>query len=416
MRGVFDRVHIAPSSSADIPDLEDTRLVIAHPRHARRKQDGADSAAHAWVRDAIESKGASQRIHRNTLIFLLADKSELESLEAATRSYLGWKRVQATSDSLNLSAQQRKQTDDWVSRLDQTVSDRIRDTFVWAVYPEQFDPTKPFELVADRVPDSGGRSLAERVSAKLGREDQLVTDFGAPILGATLHHELGALWRDAGEITVGELWGYFTRYTYLPRLVRREVLDNAIEQSLSAVLVDNERFAIASGKDAETGRYRSLLVAPNPNTRIQVTDSTLLIETERAQKQADADRIAAIREAAMNASTTDGDSAAVGPVDFVWTGSSSAEGDEPSEAESALEAVLSRFFGSVKIDSDRYARDIGNVTREVIDRLAGAGARLDITIDIQATKPGGFDESEVRTIGENARVLKFDPSSGFEKS
>ena len=43
-------------------------------------------------------------------------------------------------------------------------------------------------------------------------------------------------------------------------------------------------------------------------------------------------------------------------------------------------------------------------------------ARLDITIDIQATKPGGFDESEVRTIGENARVLKFDPSSGFEKS
>lgn len=415
VRGVFDRVHIAPSSSADIPDLEDTRLVIAHPRHARRKQDGADSAAHAWVRDAIESKGASQRIHRNTLIFLLADRSELESLEAATRSYLGWKRVQATSDSLNLSAQQRKQTDDWVSRLDQTVTDRIRDTFVWTVYPEQFDPTKPFELVADRVPDSGGRSLAERVSAKLGREDQLVTDFGAPILGATLYHELGALWRDAGEITVGELWGYFTRYTYMPRLVRREVLDRAIDQSLYATLVGNERFAIASGKDVETGRYRGLLMLPNSSTSIQITDSTLLIETERAQKQADADRIAAAREAAMNAAD-DGDPAAVRPVDFVRTGDPSAEGDEPSEAESAMEAVLARFFGSVKIDSDRYARDIGNVTREVIDRLAGTGARLDITIDIQATKPEGFDESEVRTIGENARVLKFDPSSGFEKS
>ena len=411
VRGVFDRVHIAPSSSADIPDLEDTRLVIVHPRHSRRKRDGADSSAHVWVRDAIESKGASQRIHRNTLIFLLADKSELESLEAATRSYLGWKRVQATSDSLNLSAQQRKQTDDWVSRLDQTVTDRIRDTFVWAVYPEQFDPTKPFELVADRVPDSGGRSLAERVSAKLGREDQLVTDFGAPILGATLYHELGALWRDAGEITVGELWGYFTRYTYMPRLVRREVLDRAIDQSLYATLVENERFAIASGKDVETGRYRGLLMLPNSSTSIQITDSTLLIEIERAKRQAEADRLAA-----ANAAATDGDSAGGGPVDFVWTGNSSAEGGEPSEAESAMEAVLARFFGSVKIDSDRYARDIGNVTREVIDRLAGTGARLDITIDIQATKSEGFDESEVRTIGENARVLKFDPSSGFEKS
>ncbi|MDO5699262.1 MAG: DUF499 domain-containing protein [Dermatophilus congolensis] len=415
VRGVFDRVHIAPSSSADIPDLEDTRLVIAHPRHSRRKQDGADSAAHAWVRDAIESKGASQRIHRNTLIFLLADKSELESLEAATRSYLGWKRVQATSDSLNLSAQQRKQTDDWVARLDQTVSDRIRDTFVWAVYPEQFDPTKPFELIADRVPDSGGRSLAERVGTKLGREDQLVTDFGAPILGATLRNELGALWRDAGEINVGELWGYFTRYTYLPRLVRREVLDGAIQQALTTVLVDSERFGIAAGKDTDTGRYRGLVVPPDPNASIQVTNSTLLIDADRAQEQLDADRAAA-REAAAR-QTEDG-AEGVGPVDFAWTETHhpASDSDSLSPAESALEAALARFFGSVKIDPDRYSRDIGNVTREVIDRLSGAGARLEITIDIQATKPEGFDEAEVRTISENARVLKFDPSSGFEKS
>lgn len=415
VRGVFDRVHIAPSSSADIPDLEDTRLVIAHPRHARRKQDGPDSAAYAWVRDAIESKGASQRIHRNTLIFLLADKAKLENLEAATRSYLGWKRVQDTSESLNLSVQQRKQTDDWVSRLDQTVADRIRDTFVWAVYPEQFDPTKPFELVADRVPDSGGRSLAERVSAKLGREDQLITDFGAAILGTTLHNELGTLWHNEGEITVSELWGYFTRYTYLPRLVRREVLDAAIQQALTAVLVNDERFGIAAGKDAETGRYRGLVVPPAPNANIQVTDSTLLVGIDRAQQQVEADHAAA-REAAARPAKADGKFPA--PIDIAWvetphpvTGS-----NEPSPVESTLEAALARFFGSVKIDPDRYSRDIGNITREVIDRLAGAGARLEITIDIQAVKPEGFDEAEVRTISENARVLKFDPSSGFEKS
>ena len=416
VRGVFDRVHVAPSSSADIPDLEDTRLVIAHPRHARRKQDGPDSAAHAWVRDAIESKGASQRIHRNTLVFLLADKAALESLEAATRSFLGWKRVQDTSESLNLSAQQSKQTDDWVSRLDQTVADRIRDTFVWAVYPEQLDPTKPFELVADRVPDSGGRSLAERVSAKLGREDQLITDFGAAILGSTLHDELGTLWRDKGEITVGELWGYFTRYTFLPRLVRREVLDAAIQQALTAVLVADERFGIAAGKDTDTGRYRGLVVPPDSNASLQVTNSTLLIDADKAQEQVDADRAAA-REAAAQQADEDG-TEAVGPVDFAWTGGPqpTAASGALSPAESALEAALARFFGSVKIDPDRYSRDIGNVTREVIDLLAGTGAHLEITIDIQATKPEGFDESEVRTISENVRVLKFDPSSGFEKS
>ncbi len=122
--------------------------------------------------------------------------------------------------------------------------------------------------------------------------------------------------------------GLFHPITYLPRLVRREVLDGAIEQSLSAVLVDNERFAIASGKDAETGRYRGLLVAPNPNTRIQVTDSTLLIDTARAQKQVDADRIAAAREASASAATADSDSARSVRLTSCGRGSSSVEGGE----------------------------------------------------------------------------------------
>lgn len=418
-RSVFDRVHIAPESNADVPDLENTRLVVVHPRHSRRKQDGPESAAHRWVREAIESKGSSQRIHRNTLVFLMADKSELESLEAATRSYLGWKRVQATSDSLNLSVQQRKQTDEWVARLDQTVSDRIRGTFVWALYPEQFDPTKQFELIADRVPDSTGRSLAERVAAKLGREDQLVTDLGAQILGATLQHELAALWAEKSEITVGELWGYFTRYVFLPRLINRDVLDTAIRNSLHTVLVDSERFAIATNKDPETGRYRGLLMPPQQGASIQITDSTLLVEAGKAQVQIQSDQENA-REAATQTGTSastparDGDTASSNSGSADNSDATSSDSSEMSPAEREIKAVLGRYFGTVKIDPERYARDIGNVTREVIDRLAGTGAKLEITIDIQASKSEGFDETERRTISENARVLKFDDST-FEQ-
>lgn len=147
-----------------------------------------------------------------------------------------------------------------------------------------------------------------------------------------------------------------------------------------------------------------------------MTDSTLLVEVARAQQQADADRLVAIREVAADTVNSNDNSFGVEPVDLAGSSHLPTEGNADSKVESSLEVMLSRFFGSVKVDSDRYARDIGNVTREVIDRLAGAGARLEITIDIQATKPGGFDESEIRTIGENARVLKFDPSSGFEQN
>ncbi|WP_104088073.1 DUF499 domain-containing protein [Cryobacterium sp. N19] len=413
-RGVFDRVHVAPESSADVPDLENTRLVIVHPRYARRKQDDMDSAAHQWVHGAIESKGASQRIHRNTLVFLMADKSELESLEAATRSYLGWKRVQATSDSLNLSTQQRKQTDEWVTRLNQTVTDRIRETFAWALYPEQFDPTKPFELMSEKVPDSGGRSLAERVALKLGRDDQLVTELGAPILGATLHEELGKLWTNAREMSVGELWGYFTRYIYLPRLIKREVLDSALEHALSAVLVDGERFAIASGKDPETGRYRGLIVPPDHSAALQFTDSTMLVDWDNAEEQARADRVAAGRVAESKAASEG--STPIGPGDFATPNATMDVTDDETVSEAGGTQWPVRYFGSMKVDPTRYSRDIGNVTREVIDRLVGTGAKLEITIDIQASKADGFDEGEVRTISENTRVLKFEPSSGFENA
>jgi predicted AAA+ superfamily ATPase len=412
VRGEFDRVHVAPDLSADVPDLENTRLVIVHPRYARRKQDGADSAAHQWVRGVVESKGASQRVHRNTLVFLMADKSELEGLEATTRSYLGWKRVQATSDSLNLSTQQRKQTDEWVARLNQTVSDRIRETFAWALYPEQFDPTKPFEIVSDKVPDSAGRSLAERVGAKLGRDGQLVTELGAPILGATLHEELGALWSSAREMSVGELWGYFTRYVYLPRLSSRGVLDAALDRALNAVLVDRERFAIASGKDPETGRYRGLIVPPNHKAALQITDSTMLVDWPLAEQQAQAERAEATRRAASDAAGEGSEHD--GFVDAVTPSPEAERTIDDRTVQPDVTHSTVRYFGSVKVDPTRYSRDIGNVTREVIDRLVGAGARIEITVDVQATKSDGFSASEIRTISENTRVLKFDPSSGFE--
>ncbi len=413
-RGVFDRVHVAPASSADIPDLENTRLVIVHPRHSLHKQDGPDSPTHKWVRNAVETKGAGQRIHRNTLIFLVADTRQLETLEAATRSYLGWKQVQTTSDTLNLTAQQRKQADDQVNRCGQAVTDRLRDTFVWAVYPEQFDPKEPFEVTADKVADSGADSLAERVSAKLCREDQLVTTLGAPILGTILHTDLSRLWQEKGEITVGELWGYFTRYTYLPRLVNRKVLDGAIEQALTAILIEKERFAIASEKDEDTGRYRGLIVPPDSCTNVQITDSTLLIDAQRGEEQIEEDRAAATR---VPGATTPGDNLAPAALatHAVAGKEPSADDDDRSAIESTMETVLARFFGSVAVNPDRYARDIGNITREVIDQLAGTGANLEITIDIQATKPEGFNDTEIRTITENVQVLKFDPGSGFEK-
>ena len=423
-RGSFDRVHIAVETSADVPDLEEARLVIAHPRVSYRKQDGLQAKALEWARTVVEAKGASQRTHRNALVFLVADRTELERLEDATRNYLGWKRVQQNSESLNLSAQQRNQTDSQVQKFNQTVDARIQDVWTWVVYPEQIDTTKPFTLTAAKVQTSGSLSIAERVSKKLEREEQLITEFGSTTLGMTLNDQLANKWQQDREITVGELWGYFTQFTYMPRLAKREVLESALERAFDATLVNYGRFALASGK-YDDGRYRDLVLPPADSRPFQIANSTILLDYDLALEQVKQQQEEMRKKAALEAMDPNTQVESTSNLASGSTGehpTTSSVVDERSGAVASVSAVESEpslpthYFGSVKVDSQRYARDIGTILREVVDRIAGAGVDLEITLDIQAKKTEGFDEHVVRVITENSTNLKFNPSSGFENS
>ena len=397
-RGEFDRVHIAPESSGDIPDLEDTRLVLVHPRHSRHKNDGDDSEVNHWVQQALETRGSAQRIHRNTLVFLVADKAMLDSLESATRAYLGWRKVEATAETLNLTAQQAKQVTDSVRQTDATVSDRLRDTYVWVMYPVQPDPTLPFSLNVDRVADSG-RSMAEKVSDRLKRDAQLITTFGPQMLGMELHDALANAWHD-GRISVGEVWAFFTRYPYLPRLARRSVLDETVKHAVNTIMLENERFAVASGWDDVAERYIGLIVPPNPTASVGVADGTLLVNWDVAKEQEERESEPEPSKPGPESLTEPGP----GPVSERITHPMSEPSPEPAPA--------TRFFGQVHLNPQRFGSSFSTISKEILERLQGSGADLEIVLDIQARKSSGFTESELRTINENAKTLKFD-DAGF---
>jgi hypothetical protein len=98
-------------------------------------------------------------------------------------------------------------------------------------------------------------------------------------------------------------------------------------------------------------------------------------------------------------------------------------GDEAYEVEhkpatteqESTKKVLARYYGRVGIDARRVNKDIGLIVEEVIERLTGqVGCEVEITLEINARRPEGFDESTVRTISENSRTLKFE-QYGFEE-
>jgi hypothetical protein len=73
-----------------------------------------------------------------------------------------------------------------------------------------------------------------------------------------------------------------------------------------------------------------------------------------------------------------------------------------------------RFHGAAILDTTRVGRDAGRIADEVVAHLAGIlGAKVRITLEIEAEIPTGAPDHVVRTVTENCRTLKFD-SQGFE--
>jgi hypothetical protein len=75
-----------------------------------------------------------------------------------------------------------------------------------------------------------------------------------------------------------------------------------------------------------------------------------------------------------------------------------------------------RFYGSVELDLDRPVKAFDAVLNAVIMELQRTpGAKLKITVEIEAEAANGFDAADVGVVRDNAKQLKFrSESTGFE--
>ena len=199
VRGSFASVHVCPPDAADIPDTDEARLVIFHPKHTHKnKETGSDAIQFAQV--AAEQRGTTPRTFRNMLVFLAPDRDRESELEEAVREFLGWSEILDKADDLDLTASQRNQAAERRDRASTKVDLRLRDTYQWAIIPNG----QPIELSVTKV-DGQADSLAERVSRKLGNAGELAEQHGPQLIRLRLDSEAAKLW-EGGSVSVGELW------------------------------------------------------------------------------------------------------------------------------------------------------------------------------------------------------------------
>jgi predicted AAA+ superfamily ATPase len=391
--GDFSRIHPLPTSSADVPDDLDTRLVVLRIEYAYSKEAG--NAAEAAARAILENRGNAPRIYRNTLVFLAADKARVSDLEDALRRYLAWESILDEKDTLDLSPYQVKQAEMQRSNAESMVTARIPETYQILLTPTQSTPQAAVSWQADRL--SGQDGLAVRASKKLRNQEGLIL----VLAGTTLRRELDRvpLWR-GDHVTVRQLIEDFARYHYLPRLRDGQVLREAVQSGINLLTWENDTFAYAEGYDESKERYLGL----RAGQLVSVSDSsgTLIVRPEAARRQMDAE-LAPIKP--------------IGPpvVPPIIDGDSEKPVLPPPPPPPPPARKLRRFHGSVVLDAARVGRDATRISEEIINHMRGlAGANVRITLEIEADVEDGVPQEVVRIVTENSRVLKF-TQIGFEE-
>ena len=195
------------------------------------------------------------------------------------------------------------------------------------------------------------------------------------------------LWQDADHLNTKKLWEYLASYLYLPRLRDNNLLAEAIRAGISELICDH--FAYAERFDEESGKYEGLKMTGGGSV---IIDSMSVVVKP---------------EVAIGQKPKPGEAPQPGPGE---------KPEEKPEPKSKVKALPKRFFGTVDIDPDRAARDMGKIAEEVLQHLTVLPkAKMRVSVEIDAEAPEGVSEDTQRVVTENCQTLKF-KDHGFEDS
>jgi len=395
--GDFTGVDVAPTGTAEVGEPDGVHLVLLHPRLTHTGK-GSDSEGYRFAEDLMTSRGPAPRERRNLLVALGPDAQRYAELDSAVRANLAWRHLAERIAELDLTRQNEALVNRRRDETNRVVDQRIPTTYIWLFHPAQDDGSRPQTMKVLKV-DGPEPRLAVRTSARLVKEQMLLTSVGVQNVRLALDQRLRRVWND-GRITVGDLWDYYRRYPYLDRLRDRRVLDDAVRAALDSLEWHGGGFALAESYDEATGDFGGLVLPGLTTWFGPITDTTLLVDPRLAQAQADRAETADPEDTqAQDPDPTDTDTD---------TGTTSGP-TTPVRKIPPAPVRRARYSArlTIKPDGD-IAAQLKAAAEDLLAHLvAGGPEALDIVLDVHAERLAGFDERTARTVTENGATLGF---------
>lgn len=398
----FAGLHVCPGSSLDVTDDQAVRLVLLRPED-EYKASALQNKALETAENILNNRGNSPRIYRNMLAFIAPDQEIMTSLKQEVRRYLAWKSIKEDSEDLNLDAAQNRETDNNLSRSNDTVDLRMKESYCWLLVPYIDRSVDMKTIIWETMRISGGSdSIVSKAAKKMIQNETVITKWAPALLLMELDN---LLWRDDDSIQVKKLWDYLCTYCYLPRLANYSVLEDAIRSGLNST----EYFAIAAGKTEQ----RFIDLKYNQHVGI-IESSAYLVKTGAALKQIEIEAKQRNQSQYPPGGTqpqTFGES----PGLFPGIDTPGIEPPIPPITPQPEQRKNTRFYMSAELDTTRINRDVQRLVEEVISHLTSVdGCQIKVSLEVNAVVPNGMPQPTVRTVSENCRTLRIH-SFGFEE-
>lgn len=399
-RAGFAKVFAAPDDPISVDEANALSLVILGPSMPHAGKGVGKSLATDAVSETLMRCRSAQRRFRNTLLFVAADEALLATARDVMRKALAW---QGICEDKRLQDQlTRAQIDDTKEKAKTSRDGAAKAVrFAWShiLFPVKTEATTAgaaFDLDHLSIASKDRAAIPAAVYEKAGpRGDGIAKERLGPD-ALTLH--LKPLWPDdRAHLGVGEVADWFAAYVYLPKLRDRLVLEGAIRDAVGKL---DPSFGYADRFDEVTSTYTGLAWAKAPPETFPPT--AVLVRSDVALEQSRPEPAPANPGAAP--STTPGQG-------------SEASGQRPNDDGGVAEpGKPRRFYGTVDLDMVRPVKAFDAVLNAVVLELQRTpGAKVKITVEIEAETEGGFEEGDIGVVRDNARQLKFRPdSTGFE--
>lgn len=381
--GPFGAVHVFPGGPGDIPDDPDhVRLVVLDPTTPHTSND-MEGPAVVSARAILEQRQGGPRLNRNLLVFLAADVNRVPEIRSAVRQWLAWRSIVADKEELNLNEQQRRQAESKAKEAQDTVTQRIGETFQLVLTPRQEPASPEVEWQQTRASSSG--SLAQRVARRLISEEKLVEAYS----GVRVRMDLDKipLWEDNNIIKLSTLWSHYAQRPYLTRLASFDVLARAVEDGVASMAWDQETFGYADHYDPDTDQLLGFSAGHQIDSARR---EAFLVQPEKAMIHLHAE-----------SEETDDDAP-------------EGEPGVPVTPGSRRGSAKTRYYGRVELDSVRAIRDVQSILENIVSHLEKVeGGGVSLMLEVQGSSDA-FDDRTQRVVKENASQLGF-IASDFEE-